>query len=204
VALFAFGVLNFRLRNRVAGPSWSTRAAPWIVPARLTLDIDHIMKRVLLLSAVATLAATAGAPSLRAQGAAAPAAADSTATSLAHQILQRSGATDLALNAIDANVAAQRQLNPRVPSVVWDRFSAAAHARKGELEDRIAASYERHFTADELRQILAFYDTPVGKKLAGLQPTLMQEGMLAGREWGMQIGAEVTAQLQSEGALKSN
>lgn len=41
--------------------------------------------------------------------------------------------------------------------------------------------YARHFTADELRQITAFYKTPVGVKMLASMPQLMTESMQMGQ-----------------------
>lgn len=37
--------------------------------------------------------------------------------------------------------------------------------------------YRKHFSQDELRQISAFYATPVGKKVISIAPELMQDAM---------------------------
>jgi hypothetical protein len=39
-------------------------------------------------------------------------------------------------------------------------------AQKGQLMDQFARVYALNFTMDELREIVAFYESPVGKKLA--------------------------------------
>lgn len=153
------------------------------------------MNRMIVAFAVAMLVAPVAAS---AQGATAGAPADSNAA-LVHELVERSRSVDLALTAIEANVAAQRQLNARIPAVFWDRFLSVAHERRGDLATMIESVYARHFSADELRQLLAFYDTPIGKKLIALQPTLAQESMAAGKEWGQRIGLEVGMQLQKEG-----
>ncbi|NVE00479.1 DUF2059 domain-containing protein [Massilia sp. BJB1822] len=48
------------------------------------------------------------------------------------------------------------------------------------MDDIIAETlplYARHYTADEMRQIAAFYRTPVGKKTLQVMPQLMGEAM---------------------------
>lgn len=42
--------------------------------------------------------------------------------------------------------------------------------------------YARNFTADELKQISAFYRTPVGAKMLAKMPQLMGEGMQVGQQ----------------------
>lgn len=125
--------------------------------------------------------------------------ADSTKILLIHQLLTTTHAVDLAIAAIDASVPAQRAANPRIPGAFWDRFLAEVHKRRGELEDMVVVVYEHHFSSDELREVIAFYQTPVGQKMVSEMPAVMQESMQAGREWGGRLGASIAAQLQSEG-----
>jgi hypothetical protein len=43
------------------------------------------------------------------------------------------------------------------------------------IEDVYPPLYDKHFSEKELRQMLAFYHTPVGRKSIELMPSLMQE-----------------------------
>ena len=143
------------------------------------------------------LAVALGPRSMPAQATAPSAPADSTAA-LVHELVDRTRSVDLAFTAIEANIAVQRQTNPRIPAEFWDRFLGLAHAHRDELAAQIESVYGRHFSVDELRALLAFYDTPVGKKLIAVQPTLAQESMAAGRDWGQRIGAEAGAEISKE------
>jgi uncharacterized protein len=133
-----------------------------------------------------------------AQAAAAP--ADSAKVRLIKQLLAKVHVTDQALQAMEQQLPAQRAANPRVPAAFWDRFMEQARARRGELEDGYVALYDRHFSAEEIRQLVAFYDTPIGRRFLEVQPTLMREGIAMGQEWGSRIGAEVGRTLSAEGA----
>lgn len=46
-----------------------------------------------------------------------------------------------------------------------------------ELFAEIAPLYSRHFTVAEIKQMSAFYKTPVGKKMLSLTPQIMSESM---------------------------
>lgn len=46
-----------------------------------------------------------------------------------------------------------------------------------EMEAEVTALYARHFTADEVKQIAAYYRTPVGAKSLQLMPQIMGESM---------------------------
>lgn len=62
--------------------------------------------------------------------------------------------------------------------------------------------YQKHLTEADLHGIIAFYDTPVGKKFAEKTPLITLESMIAGQEWGLQIGQQVIDKLKNKGYLK--
>lgn len=147
-----------------------------------------------------TLAAVAAAvvPSpVRAQG---PAPTDTAKVRLIRQLIAKARLTDQAVQAIEQQIPAQRAANPRVPAAFWDRFLEQARARAGELEEGYVTLYDRHFTAAEIRELLAFYESPIGKRFLAEQPALMREGIALGQEWGSRIGADVGRTLSAEGA----
>lgn len=153
-----------------------------------------ISRSLVLLAGLIVVSSVAGAqaPSPTPTG-------DSAKAALIHDLLTRTRAVEQAMAMLDASIAAQRGVPSRIPAIFWDRFQARAHARQAELEAMIAAIYDRHFTTDDLRQLLAFYDTPVGKKLLATLPTITQESVAAGREWGGKLGAAVGEELTAEG-----
>ena len=57
--------------------------------------------------------------------------------------------------------------------------------------------YQKYFTLDELREIVAFYDSPVGRKLAAATPAMTREGMEKGQQLGMEIANEMMAEVRS-------
>src|SRR3954468_22374034 len=92
-------------------------------------------------------------------------AVDPVKLQLIRDVLTESHAVDLMFQSMQAATPAQRAANPGIPPAFWDRFLAAARGRKGELETIFIQIYDRHFTADEMRQLLAFFRTPIGQKL---------------------------------------
>lgn len=128
---------------------------------------------------------------------------DSGKAALIRQLLVRTQAADQAIALMEASLPAQRLSNPRIPAVFWDRFIAEARARRGELVDMMSVVYERHFTTEEIRHLLDFYDTPLGRKLLAAQPKIAQESVEAGQQWGQRIGSAIGAQLAAEGVVIS-
>ena len=79
---------------------------------------------------------------------------------------------------------------------------SAMDARMGEFTGAIAVLYASHFTADELRQLTAFYRGPVGQKFLQIMPTTMQDSMTIGQKFGELI-ARRYAQPHDRGAAQA-
>jgi hypothetical protein len=61
----------------------------------------------------------------------------------------------------------------------------------GELIDQVIPVYDKHFTHQEILELLAFYQTPIGKKTILVLPKVTNESMLAGQRWGQSLGPEI-------------
>ncbi len=70
----------------------------------------------------------------------------------------------------------------------------------------MVAVYAKHFTHAEIRDLLAFYGTDVGKKLISVLPAVTQEGAAVGQAWAVrhtpQVVAELQRRLRAEGLIK--
>ena len=58
--------------------------------------------------------------------------------------------------------------------------------------------YARHFTADEIKQVTAFYRTPAGQKFLTKQPQVMQETFALGNKFGEIVGKDVQSHIVEE------
>lgn len=125
-------------------------------------------------------------------------AASAARLATAHRVLDASGAIETMVAAMRANLPAQRMASPQIPAEFWTRFEARISQDAPQLVDSIAVLYARRFTQDELESLLRFYQSPVGRRLRELQPSLVIESAAIGQRWGMRIGAEIGASLQQK------
>jgi hypothetical protein len=72
------------------------------------------------------------------------------------------------------------------------------NARLNELNEQIAAVYARNFTADELREAVAFYRGPTGQKIVQKLPVITQESMAIGQRFGQSIASELRGRMIDE------
>ncbi|QXV66130.1 DUF2059 domain-containing protein [Mucilaginibacter achroorhodeus] len=70
------------------------------------------------------------------------------------------------------------------------------------LRDQMAAAYAKEFTAAELKGLIAFYSTDLGKKLLAKQPALVSKGAEIGQQ--MVQSHQVELQQMMEAAFKDS
>src|SRR5207248_708744 len=91
------------------------------------------------------------------------------------------------------NPAVERDFDALMPLLLQ-----AMNARLADFSELQAGIYARHFTADELKEIIAFYRQPVGQKMVDKMPVIAQQSMVAGQAFGRQIGEELQARMREE------
>lgn len=70
--------------------------------------------------------------------------------------------------------------------------------RVDELIDMSARIYASHFTESELKQLLAFYQSPVGRKAIVEEPKALDESVASGGQWGDNLADEVVVKMRDE------
>lgn len=98
--------------------------------------------------------------------------------------------------------AMMKQQLPNVPEEFWK--TAEEEIMKNIVDDvvgMLAPIYWKHLTKADLEGIIKFYETPVGKKMAAAQPTIMTESMKVGQQWGMQIAMKIQGMLKEKGYM---
>jgi len=154
--------------------------------------------RPLQAAAVAAAVLVAG-PSAFAQ---APSAA---AMATARQLVTVTGATAL-FSPLVAGVVEQAKLLylQQNPALGKDLNEIAAKMRKDlqprfkDVEEEVAKLYADHFNEQELKEILTFYQSPVGKKVLQEQPKVVEGSMKYAQDWANKLSEEVTSKMRDE------
>ena len=69
----------------------------------------------------------------------------------------------------------------------------------GGLVERLTAVYDKQLTHPEVTQLLAFYQTPLGRKTTAIVPLIMNEGASWARSLTPEIRKRLQAGLKKEG-----
>ena len=128
---------------------------------------------------------------------------NSTYKSSLKKLMQVSGAEVAYKGALNQMISMFKQQQSNVPNEFWDEFTAEVNKDSFEnLISLVLPIYQKHMTEQDLVGVIAFYETPLGKKFAEKTPLITQESMLAGQEWGKQVSQKVVDKLKNKGYLK--
>ena len=67
------------------------------------------------------------------------------------------------------------------------------------LMDRMVPIYAKYYTQQDMDDLIAFYDTPLGKKLSTVQPQITLESMSVAQQWAAEIGQKVAVKIMQSG-----
>jgi hypothetical protein len=70
--------------------------------------------------------------------------------------------------------------------------------RRDDLLNDIARIYAESFTEEELKDIAAFYQSAIGRKLTATTPKVLEASFVKARDWGQEVSAEVMDSLREE------
>jgi hypothetical protein len=91
--------------------------------------------------------------------------------------------------------------NPEITKPVDDAITKTLEdykGKKGDLLDQFARVYALNFTIEELQQIVAFYESPVGAKLATANATLNQSLQTVMQVFETNLKSEFFAKVRAE------
>ena len=104
---------------------------------------------------------------------------------------------NIADQAKNAFVRANPQMQLGIIDIV-DRVALSLINRRPDLDNALARVWASGFTDDEMRELITFYSTDVGKKYAELHPKLLTVQMATALEWGKAVSQELTEKVAAE------
>lgn len=113
------------------------------------------------------------------------------------KLMDLTGSGDLGVQVVKQMVASFKVEMPNVPQKFWDDFMKEV---KGEdLVNLVIPIYDKHFSHEDIKGLIAFYESPVGKKFVSKLPAITQESMTVGQLWGQKIGEKAAKKLEEKG-----
>jgi len=125
-----------------------------------------------------------------------PAKADSI-----RELSRITGQANMARQVLGQMIEQFKQSTPDVPDNVW--LEIMGDESIDGLIERMVPIYDRNFSQKDINDMLAFYRSDLGQRMLAKMPVVMQESMIAGQEWGAEVGQHMKEKLKKKGYKKS-
>lgn len=141
-------------------------------------------------------------------GALAPAAAQqpsANAVALAKEMIALKGGNVIFERIVPGVVeSAKNSLIPTNPNVTRELTEVAnllhkeLEPKRAELLNEVSAIYAQRFTEQELKELLVFYKTPLGKKVINEEPIALELAMKKAQSWADDLYEKVLSRFRAE------
>ncbi|WP_041641388.1 DUF2059 domain-containing protein [Trichormus azollae] len=88
---------------------------------------------------------------------------------------------------------------PQVPTKLWDTF--AAELNPDEMINEYIPLYDKYFANEEIKEIIAFDETPIRQKTLGVTPQITQDSTPIGIRYGGGAAQRALEKSKSEGYI---
>jgi hypothetical protein len=165
------------------------------------LSLRHVILRTAGMAALIALAAIGAAAPARAQNQ----QPSANAVLIAKQIVQLKGVQQM-MNPIAIGVVEKVKGIVMQSNFMWakdiNEVTAQMHkefdGRSSEMVDNAARAYAARFTEPELKQILTFYQSPVGQKMVIEEPKAIEDSMHGAAEWADNLSVDIMNRMRAE------
>jgi hypothetical protein len=128
-----------------------------------------------------------------------------SAVALAKELIVLKGSTQL-WDAVVPGVIEQAkgvflQTNPALGkelNQVAAQLRAEYAPRSTQLVDQVAQLYAQTFTEQELKDALAFYKSPLGRKMMKEEPDILDQSMRNAQTWANRLSEEIFMKIRAE------
>ena len=120
------------------------------------------------------------------------------AIATAGEIVKLSGATSLFTSLVPGVIEQSKILFlQQNPGLAGD-LNVIATKMRADLAPRLNELDAEHFTEQELKDLLAFYSSPVGKKFVVEQAVVVNSSLKFAQDWANKLSDEVTEKMRDE------
>lgn len=113
-----------------------------------------------------------------------------------YQILALTGTDTVKREMLDGLLPHMKQMMPYMPADVVEDLRRSLGTT--DFEGAMVRSFQQHLSAEDAAEIIAFYQSPAGKRMIAVMPNILDEGREAGSELGQQVTLEVVQRHKDE------
>jgi hypothetical protein len=110
------------------------------------------------------------------------------------------GASNTGLRVFSQVIGMFQRAHSEVPEAVWMEMVSEAEAKVGDfVMEMLVPIYDKYLTHEDIKGLIAFYETPAGRKLLAVMPQMHRESRQAGEIWGREFARTVQERLAEKG-----
>ena len=104
---------------------------------------------------------------------------------------------DQAAQMFDLMLPNLMSMAPQVPGTFWTMFRSRLDLDR--FVTLMVPIYDKHFTHNDIGELIRFYESPIGKKFLEVTPAFTRDSYIVGEQWGQQMGMDVVNELRRQG-----
>jgi hypothetical protein len=122
------------------------------------------------------------------------------------KLLDITGAKTLATQTMDAMLKSIKPLlagnlppgeyREKLIELFFEKFHSKTDPQL--LVDLVVPIYDKHLSHEEVKALIQFYETPIGKKTLSALPAIANESREAGEKWGAAVGQDCMREVLAE------
>jgi len=85
---------------------------------------------------------------------------------------------------------------PNAKLEVFDNMEKMMNDELAELNKELYPVYKKYLSHEDLKEIIKFYESPVGKKMVKAQPLIVKESFQIGVKWGQGVAKRVMGKMK--------
>jgi hypothetical protein len=109
------------------------------------------------------------------------------------RLLDVSNTKTQAAQLFDLMLPSLKMMAPDAPATFWTLFQSKLDM--DGFVDLFIPVYDKYFTHDEIKGLIQFYESPVGKKLLAVTPAITQDSYGIGQVWGEKLAQDIINEL---------
>ncbi|MBD2291946.1 DUF2059 domain-containing protein [Anabaena sphaerica FACHB-251] len=117
------------------------------------------------------------------------------------KLLEITGAKSLTQQILNQMLNSMKSEYNQVPAKFWDTF--AAELNPDEMIKEYIPLYDKYFTNEEIKALIAFYQTPIGQKTLTVTPQITRDSTEIGIKYGREAAQRALQKLESEGYIRN-
>jgi hypothetical protein len=114
-----------------------------------------------------------------------------------HDLLDATGAFSIIQQMIQGQAQSIARSQPSIPKEFWDDMFG--RYKKEDFYALITPVCRRNMSPEDIKGLLAFYRTPLGRRVLASLPKITQESIGVGQLWGQKVIKDIAAEAKKRG-----